>query len=127
MKKFLKILLSDSNKYSTKRFIGLLCLIMFIAYGIAGIIRPFNINFWIFYVSLCNITIWIAFKFMSAEKILKYDVISKLTKFAPIQQAVDGFIETETVLDSHIQPHEQPLPEATVEPLPEEVIGTDKP
>ncbi len=120
MKKFLSILLSDSNKYSTKRFIGLLCLLMFIAYGIVGLIRPFNANFWIFYVSLCNITMWIAFRFMSADKLLKYDVISKLTKFAPLQQAVDGFIETETILDSQIQPVTDVLPEGIVEELPEE-------
>ena len=93
---------------------------MFISYGIVGLIRPFNVNFWIFYVSLCNITIWIAFRFMSAEKILKYDVISKLTKFSPMQQAVDGFMETETTLDNHIQPNEEPLPDGTVEPLPEQ-------
>lgn len=120
MKKFLSILLSDSNKYSTKRFIGLLCLLMFIAYGIVGLIRPFNVNFWIFYVSLCNITMWIAFRFMSADKILKYDVISKLTKFAPMQQAVEGFVETETMLDSQIQPDSEPQQEGTVEPLPEQ-------
>lgn len=121
MKKFLSILLSDSNKYSTKRFIGLLCLLMFIAYGIVGLIRPFNVNFWIFYVSLCNITMWIAFRFMSADKILKYDVISKLTKFAPMQQAVEGFVETETMLDSQIQPDSEPQQEGTVEPLPEQL------
>ena len=120
MKKFLSILLSDSNKYSTKRVIGLLCLLMFIAYGIVGLIRPFNVNFWIFYVSLCNITMWIAFRFMSADKLLKYDVISKLTKFAPLQQAVEGFVETETILDGQIQPNQEPLSEGTIEPLPEQ-------
>lgn len=120
MKKFLSILLSDSNKYSTKRFIGLLCLLMFIAYGIVGLLRPFNVNFWIFYVSLCNITMWIAFRFMSADKLLKYDVISKLTKFAPLQQAVEGFVETETILDGQIQPNQEPLSEGTIEPLPEQ-------
>ena len=120
MKKFLSILLSDSNKYSTKRFIGLLCLLMFIAYGIVGLFRPFNVNFWIFYVSLCNITMWIAFRFMSADKILKYDVISKLTKFAPLQQAVEGFVETETMLDGQIQPDSSAIQEGTIEPLPEQ-------
>lgn len=104
MKKFFSILLSDSNKYSTKRFIGILCLIMFMAYGIAGLLKPFNIQFWIFYVSLCTITIWIAFKFMSAEKILKYDVISKLSKFGTIKDVVDSAIETETLIDGVIQP-----------------------
>ena len=127
MKKFFSILLSDSNKYSTKRFIGLLCLLMFIAYGIVGLFRPFNVNFWIFYVSLCNITMWIAFRFMSADKLLKYDVISKLTKFAPLQQAVDGFIETETVLDGQIQPISDPLSEEIIEQLPENIEAEKKP
>jgi len=127
MKKFLSILLSDSNKYSTKRFIGLLCLLMFIAYGIVGLIRPFNVNFWIFYVSLCNITMWIAFRFMSADKLLKYDVISKLTKFAPLQQAVDGFIQTETMLDGQIQPIPDPLSEEITEQLPEDTEAEKKP
>lgn len=104
MKKFFNILLSDSNKISTKRFIGLLCLTMFIAYGIVGLIKPFNEYFWIFYVSLCTITIWIAFKFMSAEKILKYDVIGKLSKFSPIKDAVYDAIVTEDEIDDAIQP-----------------------
>ena len=104
MKKFFNILLSDSNKVSTKRFIGLICLAMFIAYGIAGLVVPFNEYFWIFYVSLCTITIWIAFKFMTAEKILKYDVIGKLSKFAPIKDAVYDAITTEEQLDGVIQP-----------------------
>ena len=104
MKKFFSILLSDSNKYSTKRFIGLLCLIMFMTYGIVGLVKPFNVQFWIFYVSLCTITIWIAFKFMSAEKILKYDVISKLSKFGAIKEAVENAINTEDQIDGIIQP-----------------------
>jgi hypothetical protein len=111
MKNFFKVLLSDSNKLSTKRFIGLLCLLMFIAYGVAGLVVPFNLNFWIFYVSLCVITIWIAFKFMSAEKILKYDVITKLTKVGAVKEAVDGFIDSETELDKTIQPEEKPTGE----------------
>lgn len=110
MKNFFKVLLSDSNKLSTKRFIGLLCLLMFIAYGIAGLLVPFNLNFWIFYVSLCVITIWIAFKFMSAEKILKYDVITKLTKVGAVKEAVDGFIDSETELDGSIQPDTESTP-----------------
>lgn len=77
---------------------------MFIAYGIMGLIRPFNEYFWIFYVSLCTITIWIGFKFMTAEKILKYDVIGKLSKFAPIKDAVYGAMFNEQELDSVIQP-----------------------
>jgi len=104
MKKFFNILLSDSNRVSTKRLIGLLCLIMFIAYGIAGIVKQFNANFWIFYVSLCAVTMWIAFKFMTADKILKYDVIGKLSKFAPIKDAVESAIDAETQLDGAIQP-----------------------
>ena len=63
---------------------------------------------------------WIAFRFMSADKLLKYDVISKLTKFAPLQQAVEGFVETETILDGQIQPNQEPLSEGTIEPLPEQ-------
>ena len=106
MKKFFNILLSDSNKVSTKRFIGLICLIMFVAYGIVGLIIPFNVNFWIFYVSLCTITIWIAFRFMTAEKILKYDVIGKLSKFTPISEAVNEAINTENQLDGAIQPNQ---------------------
>lgn len=104
MKKFFQILLSDSNKFSTKRFIGLLCLVMFIAYGVMGLIRPFDVHFWIFYVSLSTITIWIAFRFMTAEKILKYDVIGKLTKFAPLREAVNDFIENEKNVDGEMQP-----------------------
>jgi hypothetical protein len=119
MKKFFSVLLSDSNKYSTKRFIGILCLVMFIAYGIVGLIKPFNINFWIFYVSLCNITMWIAFRFMSAEKILKYDVITKLTKFGNVQQAVQEFQQTETTVDSQIQPDTNSTETPPVEQLPE--------
>lgn len=104
MKKFLNILLSDSNKISMKRFIGLICLSMFVTYGIAGVIKPFNVQFWIFYVSLCVITIWIAFKFMSAEKILKYDVIGKLSKFGTIKDVIQEAITTEEQLDNVIQP-----------------------
>jgi hypothetical protein len=106
MKKFFNTMLSDSNKVSTKRFIGLICLIMFVAYGIMGLIVPFNVNFWIFYVSLCTITIWIAFKFMTSEKILKYDVIGKLSKFAPLKEAVYEAITTEEKLDGVIQPEQ---------------------
>lgn len=106
MKKFFNLLLSDSNKYSTKRFIGILCLLMFITYGIAALFRPFNLTFWVFYVSLCTITIWIAFKFMSAEKILKYDVIGKLTKFNVIKESVEEFVDTEKKVDEIVQPEE---------------------
>ena len=74
------------------------------AYGIAGLAVPFNLQFWIFYVSLCTITIWIAFKFMSSEKILKYDVITKLSKFGAIKEVVENAIDTETQIDGIIQP-----------------------
>lgn len=102
-KEFFGILLSDSNKYSTKRFIGLICLLMFVAYGIVGLIVPFNKEFWIFYVSLLAVTMWIAFKFMTAEKILKYGVIEQLTKFGKISDAVDGFVGKEHELDANVQ------------------------
>lgn len=104
MKKFFSILLSDSNRFSVKRFIGLLCLLMFMAYGIVALFKPFVLEFWIFYVSLCVITIWIGFKFMSAEKILKYNVIESLSRFGTIKKGVDSFIDTENQLDSQIQP-----------------------
>ena len=65
---------------------------MFMAYGIAGLMVPFNVQFWIFYVSLCTITIWIGFKFMSSEKILKYDVITKLSKFGVVSDIVQEAI-----------------------------------
>lgn len=105
MKKFFNILLSDSNKFSMKRFIGLLCLAMFMSYGIEGLFLPFNLNFWIFYITLCVVTIWIAFKFMTAEKILKYDVISKLTAFGNVKDAVDGFVKKEDEVDGQVQPN----------------------
>ena len=108
MKKFFKLLLSDSNAYSTKRVIGFICLLMFVMYGISGIIVPFNQSFWIFYISLCTITIWIAFKFMSAEKILKYDVIGKLTKFNVLKEGVDAFVGKEDEVDGLMTP-EAPL------------------
>jgi hypothetical protein len=110
MKKFFSILLSDSNKYSTKRFIGVLCLAMFILYGLVGLFKAFDVHFWIFYVSLCVITIWIAFKFMTADKVLKYDVIGKLTKFAPMADAVSGFVSTENELDDNLQPDLNDMP-----------------
>lgn len=77
---------------------------MFIAYGVMGLIKPFNEYFWIFYVSLCTITIWVAFKFMSAEKILKYGVIEQLSKFKPMQQGVYDAMWTEQQIDGVIQP-----------------------
>jgi hypothetical protein len=104
MKSFISHLLSDSNKVSSKRFIGLLALIMFIVYGIAALFHPFYLEFWIFYVSICAVMIWIAFKFMSAEKILKYDVFSKMSNFSKIKEAVDEVVEAEEQLDNNIQP-----------------------
>lgn len=116
MKKFFQLLLSDSNRYSTKRFIGIFCLIMFIVYGIAALYQPFNLQFWIFYVSLCVVTIWIAFKFMSSDKLLKYDVISKLTKFGSVKEGVQQFTTMENQVDENIQPEPEPvLPEENQE------------
>jgi hypothetical protein len=79
---------------------------MFMVYGISALFRPFNLEFWIFYVSLCTITIWIAFKFMSSEKILKYDVISKLSAFGKVKDKVDDFIQNEYMVDNSIQPND---------------------
>ena len=106
IKNFLSILVSDSNKVSTKRVIGLICLVMFMVYGVVALFKPFNIEFWIFYVSLCTITIWVAFRFMSSEKILKYDVISKLSAFGKIKEQVSEFIDNENVIDDIVQPND---------------------
>lgn len=82
MKKLMLLLVSDSNKISVKRVIGLVSLILFMAYGIRGLVlKPFDVNYAIFYVSLCSITMWIAFRFMSADKALKYNVLGSLSKF----------------------------------------------
>lgn len=126
MKKFFNIMLSDSNKVSTKRFIGLICLVMFIAYGIAGLVKPFNSQFWIFYISLCTITIWIAFKFMTSEKILKYDVISKLSKFGTVKDIVNEAIQAETQLDGGIQPEEKNAAETGLTEDEKKLLGIDK-
>jgi hypothetical protein len=115
MKSFLAHLLSDSNKVSSKRFIGLLALIMFIVYGIAALFRPFALEFWIFYVSLCAIMIWIAFKFMSSEKILKYNVLSKLSNFNKMKDVVDSVVDYEGQIDNSIQPE-----------LPQDAFSNDK-
>jgi hypothetical protein len=103
LKKFLDTLISDSNRVSSKRVIGLLTLIMFMAYGIKGLIQPFNLQFWIFYVSLCAVTMWIAFRFMSAEKALKYNILGQLAKFN-MKDAVQQVIGTEAEVDDAIQP-----------------------
>lgn len=105
IKKFFKILLSDSNYVSSKRVIGILCIIMFMAYGIKSLFLPFNLNFWVFYVSLCSITIWAAFRFISIEKTLKYNTISQLSKFKDIKEQVTDFIQTESLVDDIIQPN----------------------
>lgn len=109
MKRFFNNLISDSNKVSSKRVIGLIALIMFIAYGIKGLIIGFNLQFWIFYVSLCSVTIWIAFRFMTSEKALKYDVLGKLSKFS-LKDGVEDVISTEGILDDVVQP-DQPIEE----------------
>lgn len=88
---------------------------MFMVYGISALFRPFNLEFWVFYVSLCTITIWIAFKFMSSEKILKYDVISKLSAFGKVKDKVDDFIQNEYLVDQTIQPQQNTNIENTSE------------
>jgi hypothetical protein len=103
MKKFFNHLLSDSNKVSSKRVIGVISLILFVAYGIKGLLIPFNLQFWIFYVSLCSVTIWIAFRFMSSEKALKYNVLGTLAKFN-MKDAVENIVDSEQILDYAIQP-----------------------
>lgn len=90
---------------------------MFIAYGIRGMFVEFNVQFWIFYVSLSAITVWIAFKFMSAEKALKYNIIEQLSRFTNMnstEQAVNKFKDIEDQVDSSIiqkPPVEQTPPE----------------
>jgi hypothetical protein len=76
---------------------------MFISYGIKGLFIQFNLEFWIFYISLCAITIWIAFKFMSSEKALKYNILGQLSQFG-LKKSVDAIVETETNLDEVVQP-----------------------
>lgn len=103
LKKFFDTLISDSNKVSSKRIIGLFALLMFMAYGIKGLMMPFSLEFWIFYVSLCAVTMWIAFRFMSAEKALKYNILGQLAKFN-MKDAVQQVIGTEAEVDDAIQP-----------------------
>ncbi len=112
---YLKALLSDSDVASLKRLIGLVSAIMIIAYGIRGLfLEPFNTEFAIFYISILAITVWIAFKFMSADKILKYNVLGSLSKFVP-QKIAEQFwgstYPTNTGLDVNATP---------VEPISEE-------
>lgn len=82
---------------------------MFIAYGVKGLIIGFNLQFWVFYVSLCSVTIWIAFRFMTSEKALKYDVLGRLSKFS-LKNEVDNIMDTEGLLDDAVQP-DQPIEE----------------
>lgn len=79
---------------------------MFIAYGIKALFLPFNLEFWIFYVSLCVVTIWIAFKFMSSEKALKYNILGQLSQFG-LKKTVDTIVNSEADLDEVIQPTQQ--------------------
>lgn len=109
MKKFFYSLLSDSNKVSSKRFIGFITLIMFVCYGIKGLIGPFNLNFSIFYVSLCTITIWVSFKFMSSDKLLKYNIIGQLSGFGNIKEDIKTVIESEKIFDEAVQPTEEKI------------------
>jgi hypothetical protein len=122
MKKFFSYLLSDSNRVSTKRFIGLIAVLMFVCYGILGLIRNVDINFWVFYVSLCAITMWIAFKFMSAEKILKYNILGELSKFGKISsidmdKKIEEIVKNEQTIDEAIRP-ETPIEQ--IPPVPKE-------
>lgn len=103
MKRFFNHLISDSNKVSSKRVIAIVCLFMFIAFGIKGLVIPFNLNFSIFYVSICSVTIWIGFRFMSSEKALKYNILGQLSNFG-LKKTVGNLIESEEVLDDVIQP-----------------------
>ena len=114
MKRFFNHLISDSNKVSSKRVISIICMIMFVAFGIKGLIIPFNLNFSVFYVSICSVTVWIGFRFMSSEKALKYNVLGKLSNFN-VKEAVDNIIQTEDVLDQAVQPTQDP----PIEQLPE--------
>lgn len=120
MKKIFKDLISDSNRVSSKRIIGLICLVMFVAYGVMGLVKNVDINFWIFYVSLCAITLWIAFRFMSSDKALKYNILGELSKFGRIgrdwmNSTIGTVINNEQNIDNAIQPPIEQIP-----PDPEE-------
>jgi hypothetical protein len=91
---------------------------MFMAYGIKGLFLPFNLEFWIFYVSLCVVTIWIGFKFMSSEKALKYNILGQLSQFG-LKKTVDTIVDTETTLDEVIQPDPSTGNNQPVEQIPE--------
>ena len=73
---------------------------MFVVYGVMGILENKDGDFWKFYISLCAITIWVAFKFMSAEKILKYNVLGELGKFGKInKETINAVAEGEKELE----------------------------
>jgi hypothetical protein len=103
---------------------------MFMGYGIKGMFMPFNLEFSIFYVSLCSVTMWIAFRFMSSEKALKYNVLGQLTKFN-MKEAVQQVMGSETELDDAVQPPGQEVvaqPKAKTQIVPEvipEVVQGD--
>jgi len=114
MKKFFNHLISDSNKVSSKRVIAIICMVMFVAFGIKGLIIPFNLNFSIFYVSICSVTIWIGFRFMSSEKALKYNILGQLSNFG-LKKTVDSIMDSEQVLDDVIQPDQHQIEEFSEE------------
>ena len=115
MKKFLNHLISDSNKVSSKRVISLICMIMFVAFGIKALVIPFNLNFSIFYVSICSVTVWIGFRFMSSEKALKYNILGQLSNFG-LKKGVENIISSEEILDGAIQPDQQQIEEFAEDP-----------
>lgn len=84
-------------------------MIMIVAYGVAGIVLDKDENFWIFYVSVNAVTMWIGFRFMSSEKILKYGVLEKLTLFGKVKpeevsNVVEDFVGNEDIVDQNIRP-----------------------
>ena len=91
---------------------------MFMAYGIRALFLPFNLEFWIFYISLCSITIWIGFRFMSSEKALKYNVLGQLSQFG-LKKSVDSIMENENNLDTAIQPDIEKPSNPLVEQVPD--------
>ncbi len=114
MKKFFNHLISDSNKVSSKRVIAIICMVMFVSFGIKGLIIPFNLNFSIFYVSICSVTIWIGFRFMSSEKALKYNILGQLSNFN-LKNSVDNIMNTENLIDGAIQPDQHQVEEFSEE------------
>jgi hypothetical protein len=115
MKKFFNHLISDSNKVSSKRVIAIICMVMFIAFGIKGLVIPFNLQFSIFYISICSVTIWIGFRFMSTEKALKYNILGQLSNFG-LKKSVENLMDNEEILDHVIQPDPQVIEDLTESP-----------